>query len=162
MSRVGAALRSLLYMTGFVLIWGWLALQLRPLGAGSPLPAPSRVIGVALMIAGAALTVTCIGWFVVAGRGTPAPFDAPRAFVPGGPYRWVRNPMYIGGLAVLAGFGLWNLSLAMTAFTVPAFAAAHLFVIAYEEPTLRARFGEAYDTYQARVRRWVPKPPQGA
>jgi protein-S-isoprenylcysteine O-methyltransferase Ste14 len=159
MSRLAAALRSLVYATGFVLAWGWLALQLEPLTADSPLPPWSRVPGAALMIAGGALVLACVGWFVVAGRGTPAPFDAPRAFVPGGPYRWTRNPMYVGGLTLLAGFGLWNRSLSMTAFALPAFAAFHLFVIAYEEPTLKSRFGAPYVAYLARVNRWIPKPP---
>ena len=162
MARLGAALRSLVYMAGFILLWGWLALQIRPLGAEHRLPPLTRIPGAVLMAAGGALVLACIGWFVAAGRGTPAPFDAPRGLVPGGPYRWVRNPMYIGGICVLAGFGLWNRSLAMAAFAIPAFAAAHLFVIAYEEPTLRARFGAAYAEYVVRVNRWIPKPPRGA
>jgi protein-S-isoprenylcysteine O-methyltransferase Ste14 len=159
MTRLGAALRSLVYMAGFVWLWGWLALQLRPLGAASPLPPASRAAGAALMIAGGVLGLSCVAWFVAAGRGTPAPFDAPRVFVPGGPYRWVRNPMYIGALAVIVGFGLWNRSLSMPALAMVAFAAAHLFVVAYEEPTLRARFGAQYGEYLARVNRWIPKPP---
>lgn len=159
MSRLFAALRSLIYATGFVLGWGWLALQMRPLTADSPLPPWSRLPGGVIMIAGGALVAMCVGWFVVAGRGTPAPFDAPRSFVPGGPYRWVRNPMYVGALAVLAGFGLWNRSLAMAAFALAAFAAFHVFVIAYEEPTLKRRFGAPYVAYLARVNRWIPKRP---
>ena len=67
--------------------------------------------------------------------------------------------MYIGGLAVLAGFGLWNRSLAMVALTAPALALFHALVVLYEEPTLRSRFGESYAAYLARVNRWVPKPP---
>ena len=159
MTRLGAALRSLVYIIGFVWFWGWLALQLRPLGVASPLPPASRVAGAPLMIAGGALVLSCIAWFVVAGRGTPAPFDAPRVFVPSGPYRWVRNPMYLGALVVIVGFGFWNRSLSMAAFAILAFAGAHLFVVAYEEPTLRRRFGTQYAEYLARVNRWIPKPP---
>jgi len=104
--------------------------------------------------------LSCVGWFVVAGRGTPAPFDPPRSFVPGGPYRWVRNPMYLGALLVLIGFGLWHASLSMVLLALPALALAHLFVVLYEEPTLRRRFGMPYVAYLALVNRWVPKPPR--
>ena len=112
------------------------------------------------MIGGGLLVLSCVGWFVVVGRGTPAPFDPPRSFVPGGPYRWVRNPMYLGALLVLVGFGLWHASGSMVLLALPALALAHLFVVLYEEPTLRRRFGQPYVAYLARVNRWVPKPPR--
>jgi protein-S-isoprenylcysteine O-methyltransferase Ste14 len=159
MSSVLAAMRAIVYTTGFLLGWGWLALQLRPVGRESVLPAGTRVGGTVLMVLGGALALACVAWFVVAGRGTPAPFDAPRAFVPGGPYRWVRNPMYLGGLLLLVGFGLWHRSLAMALLALPVFLLAHLFVVLYEEPTLRRRFGLPYEAYVALVNRWVPKPP---
>jgi protein-S-isoprenylcysteine O-methyltransferase Ste14 len=160
MTELLAALRSLVYMTGFLFLWGWLALLVRSIGGGWALPQESRAVGIVLMIVGGLVVLSCVGWFVVAGRGTPAPFDPPRAFVPGGPYRWVRNPMYLGALVVLIGFGFWNASLSMVLLALPALALAHLFVALYEEPTLRRRFGVPYVTYLARVNRWVPKPPR--
>jgi protein-S-isoprenylcysteine O-methyltransferase Ste14 len=160
MPTVLMAIRAIVYMAGFVLLWGWLALQLRSVGPNSVLPAGTRLPGALLMILGGALVLTCVAWFVVVGRGTPAPFDAPRSFVPGGPYRWVRNPMYLGALVLLVGFGLWYRSLAMALFALPAFVLAHLFVVLYEEPALRHRFGLPYDEYLALVNRWVPKPPR--
>jgi protein-S-isoprenylcysteine O-methyltransferase Ste14 len=161
MTQIFAALRALVYATGFVLLWGWLALQVRAIAGDVALPASGRVVGAALMIVGGTLALACVAWFVVVGRGTPAPFDPPRSFVPGGPYRWVRNPMYLGAFAVLIGFGLWHASLFMVLFVVPAATAAHLFVVWYEEPTLRRSFGQPYTTYLAHVNRWVPKPPSG-
>jgi protein-S-isoprenylcysteine O-methyltransferase Ste14 len=160
MTELLAALRSLVYMTGFLFLWGWLALRVRSIGGGWALPQESRAVGIVLMIVGGLVVLSCVGWFVVAGRGTPAPFDPPRSFVPGGPYRWVRNPMYLGALVVLIGFGFWNASLSMVLLALPALALAHLFVALYEEPTLRRRFGVPYVTYLARVNRWVPKPPK--
>lgn len=160
MTELLAALRALVYLTGFVFVWGWLALQVRSLGWGGALPQESRAVGTVLMIAGGLLVLSCVGWFVVVGRGTPAPFDPPRSFVPGGPYRWVRNPMYLGALLVLIGFGLWHASLSMVLLTLPALALAHLFVVLYEEPTLRRRFGPPYAAYLTLVNRWVPKPPR--
>jgi protein-S-isoprenylcysteine O-methyltransferase Ste14 len=160
MTELLAALRALVYMTGFVFVWGWLALQVRSIGWGWALPEGSRIVGSVLMIVGGLLVLTCVGWFVVVGRGTPAPFDPPRSFVPGGPYRWVRNPMYHGALLVLVGFGLWHASLSMVLLALPALALAHLFVVLYEEPTLRRLFGLPYVQYLALVNRWVPKPPR--
>ncbi|HEX4602327.1 MAG TPA: isoprenylcysteine carboxylmethyltransferase family protein [Gemmatimonadales bacterium] len=159
MNQIFAAARTLVYMTGFVLLWGWLALQVRSIAGDVALPASVRLVGAVLMVLGGMLVLTCAAWFVVAGRGTPAPFDPPRAFVPSGPYRWVRNPMYLGALGMLIGFGLWQASLFMVLFAIPAAAAAHLFVVWYEEPTLRRGFGAPYVDYVANVNRWVPKSP---
>lgn len=159
MIRLLAALRAMVYMAGFLLLWGWLALQLRSVRTESRLPAEVRVGGIILMVLGGVLVVACVAWFVMVGRGTPAPFDAPRSFVPGGPYRWVRNPMYLGAAVLLVGFGLWHRSLPMALFAIPALALAHVFVVLYEEPTLRQRFGLAYVTYLGTVNRWIPKPP---
>jgi protein-S-isoprenylcysteine O-methyltransferase Ste14 len=160
MTQLFAAVRALVYMTGFVYVWGWLALQVRSIGGGSTLPPASRLVGTALMVLGGLVVLSCAGWFAVVGGGTPAPFDAPRLFVAGGPYRWVRNPMYLGAFLVLAGFGLWHMSVSMVLLAIPAAALAHLFVVFYEEPTLRRRFGLSYVTYLALVSRWVPKPPR--
>jgi len=159
MTELLAALRSLVYTAGFLFLWGWLALQVRSIGWGWALPHESRAVGTVLMIVGGLVVLSCVGWFVVVGRGTPAPFDPPRSFVPGGPYRWVRNPMYLGALLVLIGFGLWHVSLSMVLLALPALALGHLFVVRYEEPTLRRRLGMPYVMYLARVNRWVPKPP---
>src|SRR5882724_8195472 len=93
------ALRALVFASGFVLLWGWLALTIRSLDRwlGLALPAWTVMPGIIVMVFGGILAFTCIGIFVVRGRGTPAIFDAPRAFVAMGAYRYVRNPMYIGG-----------------------------------------------------------------
>lgn len=69
--------------------------------------------------------------------------------------------MYLGALLVLIGFGLWHASLSMVLLALPALTLAHLFVVLYEEPTLRRRFGLPYLAYQALVNRWIPKPPRG-
>ena len=154
--RVIAALRSVIYATGFVAVWAWLAFQVRALDAvlGVGLPAGVRWAGLTIGGAGAALACWCIGAFVVVGRGTPAPFDAPRTLVVVGPYRWVRNPMYVGGLGMLLGLGLWLRSPAVTVFTGAGWLVAHLFVVLYEEPALTRLFGDQYREYCRRVGRW--------
>jgi protein-S-isoprenylcysteine O-methyltransferase Ste14 len=126
---------------------------------GGPLPAWGRLAGAALALAGGALGLWCIALFVTAGHGTPAPFDAPRRFVAAGPYRWVRNPMYLGGVSFLGGVGLWLRSPAMALLAVAALGVAHVFVRTYEEPVLARAFGATYDEYRRQVHRWIPRRP---
>ena len=151
-------LRALLYGGCFVLLWGWLALGVRTYDSkfAFSLPAWTEIIGIAFMTAGGVLAVLCVSVFVTRGRGTPAPFDAPREFVATGPYRYVRNPMYIGGWFVLAGFGMYGLSISILLFSFVWLLLFHLFVILYEEPNLEQRFGRSYLDYKKGVNRWVP------
>jgi protein-S-isoprenylcysteine O-methyltransferase Ste14 len=95
--------------------------------------------------------------FAHEGRGTLAPIDPPRFIVRGGAYRIVRNPMYVANVAIILGcaavFGAWVL-VAWAAVVLVAF---HLFVVIYEEPTLKRIFGKDYDDYRRDVGRWVPR-----
>lgn len=161
MKTLFITLRAILYMTGFVLLWGWISLGLRVYDRRLTfqLPAWTFPLGIVLMAMGTVVGIACAAAFIVHGRGTPAPFDAPRDFVAVGPYRLVRNPMYLGGLVVLAGFGLVMRSLSILLFSLPWMALAHLFVILYEEPTLRNKFGASYEEYCRTVRRWIPRFP---
>ncbi len=160
MKTLYTGVRAFLYMMGFVFVWGWVALQVQAFDrvVGATLPPWMVGLGVILMIAGGIIGLVCVGVFVVRGKGTAAPFDAPREFVAVGPYRYVRNPMYIGGLTMLVGFGFFELSISMVIFSVIWLLAAHCFVIFYEERTLERRFGESYTAYKKHVNRWMPKP----
>jgi protein-S-isoprenylcysteine O-methyltransferase Ste14 len=160
MKTLFIALRSAVFGSSFVLLWGWAAwsLHLRyDSMLGFALPEWTRTLGIALLAAGGALALACITMFIIRGEGTPAPFDPPRKFVVAGPYKFVRNPMYIGGFVVLFGFGLYEHSPAILFFALPWLLFAHLFVILYEEPHLRATFGASYDAYCRSVRRWLPR-----
>ena len=117
----------------------------------------SQLAGIILSASGAALAVWCIVSFAVIGRGTPAPFDPPRHLVVRGPYRHVRNPMYLGAAVALAGAALFYQTTALLAYAVAFLVLMHLFVVLYEEPTLRQTFGNDYDAYCRRVRRWWPR-----
>ncbi|HVT57487.1 MAG TPA: isoprenylcysteine carboxylmethyltransferase family protein [Thermoanaerobaculia bacterium] len=152
------ALRAAVYTSGFVVLWGWVALLFRPYDQrlGIALPPWAVPAGWVLMAAGAALAASCIGTFVVRGRGTPAPFDAPRQFVAVGPYRVVRNPMYLAGLCILIAYGLVERSGSIVLFAGAWILLVHLAVVTLEEPDLRRKFGTAYADYCRAVPRWLP------
>jgi protein-S-isoprenylcysteine O-methyltransferase Ste14 len=152
------ALRSLAYMCGFVVFFGWVALEMRALDQriGIALPPWTAVSGIILMGLGGSIAVLCAGLFVLRGRGTPAIFDAPREFVALGPYRYVRNPMYIGGVTLLIGFGLYEQSVSILLLSLAVLVVLQLFIVFYEEPGLRRRFGLTYEEYCRNVPRWMP------
>ena len=102
------------------------------------------------------------GWVWVlggTGHGTPAPIAPPQKLVVVGFYRYVRNPMYLGFFAGWIGlwvvFGRANVVAMGVAFVLALGVA--LFVLLYEEPTLRKLFGADYEEYCRNVRRWVPR-----
>jgi protein-S-isoprenylcysteine O-methyltransferase Ste14 len=112
-----------------------------------------------LFIAGGIqLYFACAFWgFALRGKGTPAPIDPPKKLVEEGPYRIVRNPMYWSVAFVLLGEALVFHSLTLAELAAALFAAANLFVLFYEEPALRRKFGAEYEDYCRRVPRWLPR-----
>jgi protein-S-isoprenylcysteine O-methyltransferase Ste14 len=152
-------IRTLTYATlfiGFVLVY----LPARVLAwAGISRPAEiswPQIVGIAVGILGSALALWCVGVFARVGKGTPAPFDPPRHLVIRGPYRIVRNPMYIGAAFALAGASLFFKSLSLLAFVCGFLLVCQCFILIYEEPTLRRSFGQDYLTYCQHVKRWWP------
>lgn len=107
--------------------------------------------------AGAAFYLWCLWDFATFGRGTPAPIDAPRRLVVRGLYRYVRNPMYLGVLTMILGWALCFPARDLAVYGLVVAAGFHLFVVLYEEPALRRRFGLEYDEYRDRVGRWLPR-----
>jgi protein-S-isoprenylcysteine O-methyltransferase Ste14 len=114
-------------------------------------------IGFLPMAFGAAIYLWCAWDFATAGQGTPAPIDPPKHLVVRGLYRFVRNPMYVGVLLVLAGESLTFQSLRILTYAAIAFFVVNLFVIFYEEPALKRKFGVEYEEYMRRVPRWIPR-----
>jgi protein-S-isoprenylcysteine O-methyltransferase Ste14 len=156
--RALAAARGIAYAVLFVALWAWLAVWVRGFDSRIPftIGENARPFGFALGVVGGFVAFACVAVFATRGRGTPAPFDAPRAFVPSGPYRFVRNPMYLGAAAVIAGAGLLWRSPGILLLAAGFLVFFHAFVLLYEEPTLRGRFGESYERYTRSVRRWMP------
>ena len=121
------------------------------------IPPALALLAIPFWAAGAAIILACFWEFLVRGKGTPAPIDPPRTLVVSGLYRHVRNPIYVGLLLALGGHFLWFGTASLAFYTVGAFVAAHTFVILYEEPALKRRFGAAYEEYLLTVPRWIPR-----
>jgi protein-S-isoprenylcysteine O-methyltransferase Ste14 len=153
------ALTYAVFFVGLVLIY-FPARLLASTGVVRPeAMGPLQIVGIAISTVGVAVVAWGVLTFANIGRGTPAPFDPPRELVTLGPYNYVRNPMYIGAGFALGGAALFYQSLVLLGYTVGFWLLSHLFVMGYEEPALRRTFGQAYNAYCERVRRWWPAIP---
>jgi len=132
----------------------WLLLQSS--GQSISLTPSIWLIGLLPFIAGLALFFWCNGLFTFVGKGTLAPIDAPIFLVRAGPYQRVRNPMYVSVLTIILGETILFHSLSLLVYLLLVGTLMHLFVVFYEEPTLRRQFGESYETYLRTVPRWFP------
>jgi len=117
----------------------------------------AQVAGMVLGFVGGAVALWSLFTFVSIGGGTPAPFDPPRELVSQGPYRFMRNPIYVGVGLTLAGAAVFYKSLLLLGYAGLFFLTSHLLVVGYEEPALRRTFGPSYAAYRSRVRRWRPR-----
>jgi protein-S-isoprenylcysteine O-methyltransferase Ste14 len=117
----------------------------------------ARALGAALIGAGLVVLVPAFVRFAVEGLGTPAPVAPTEHLVVGGPYRHVRNPMYLAVGAAIVGQALLFGQLELLLYAAVYFAAVSAFVYIYEEPVLRKRFGSEYDAYRAAVPGWWPR-----
>jgi protein-S-isoprenylcysteine O-methyltransferase Ste14 len=115
------------------------------------------MIGLLPLLLGVGLYFWCAGAFTFIGKGTPAPIDAPIFLVREGPYQRVRNPMYLAVLSTIIGEAILFHSLLLVGYMLLVWVVVHLFVVFYEEPSLRHRFGESYEAYLRTVPRWLPR-----
>ena len=118
---------------------------------------PIRIVGVLLIAVGIPLVLESFARFALKGLGTPAPILPTRHLVISGLYRYVRNPMYIGVSSVIFGQFLLLGDVNLFWYGVLVAIGFHIFVLAYEEPTLRRTFGEEYEVFCANVPRWIPR-----
>src|SRR6478609_421940 len=132
-------------------ITGW---QLRPPFLGLEL---TRGIGAIMILAGVPGLVDAFARFALQGLGTPAPIAPTRNLVVTGLYRYVRNPIYVAVVAIILGqavlMGDWRLIV----YGALLWLFFHVFVVAYEEPTLEQTFGREYEAFRAAVPRWIPR-----
>jgi protein-S-isoprenylcysteine O-methyltransferase Ste14 len=116
-----------------------------------------RYLGLFPILVGVGIYCWCAWDFAISGRGTPAPIDPPKELVARGLYRHVRNPMYVGVMSILLGEAVFFASRFMITYSLIVFVGFNLFVLLYEEPTLRRKFGESYERYCRAVPRWLPR-----
>jgi protein-S-isoprenylcysteine O-methyltransferase Ste14 len=124
---------------------------------GTALPWPVRVLGALLTLVGLLVIVPAFVRFVVEGAGTPAPVAETDHLVVGGPYRFIRNPMYVAVVLAIIGqavlLGRWSLLV----YALVAGAAMVAFVKGYEEPHLARTYGPEYASYRRAVPGWWPR-----
>jgi len=118
---------------------------------------PVRLLGLVPLAAGALALLWSFGRFVVEGLGTPAPVAPTEHLVVGGLYRYVRNPMYVAVVAVIAGQGLLLARPVLFGYGACAGLAMGAFAHWYEEPRLARTFGDEYERYRRKVPGWWPR-----
>jgi protein-S-isoprenylcysteine O-methyltransferase Ste14 len=134
---------------GYILQWLW-PVPILPGDAGPIV----RILGIALVLAGLAIIAFALAAFRAAGT-SPHPNHPTAALTGAGPYRFTRNPMYLGLALLTAGIaGIGNALWPLLA-VIPVVAIIQTQVIAREERYLETKFGEAYRSYRTRVRRWL-------
>ena len=112
-----------------------------------------RIIGVVVLAIGAWLMVSALGVFHRVGTAV-SPFEPTTNLASDGPYRFSRNPIYLGMTLLLAGFAFLGNALWPLIAVVPAVGIIQTQVIAREETYLEAKFGNDYRDFKRRVRRW--------
>jgi protein-S-isoprenylcysteine O-methyltransferase Ste14 len=117
----------------------------------------TRLAGVAFIIAGVLGLLDSFARFALEGLGTPAPIAPTRNLVVSGLYRYVRNPIYVAVVAVILGQAVLFADWRLLGYGALIWLAFHIFVLAYEEPTLRQSYGAEYESYRANVPRWLPR-----
>ena|SRR5213593_293581 len=154
---IGPLLKTLVF-TVFVpgTVAGYVPLRLRR--SAAPVAGVEAWAAISLIVIGIAIYLYTAFWgFALIGGGTPAPIAPTKILVVKGLHHYLRNPMYIGVAFVIGGQAWLFHSLHIAIYMVCMLLTAHLFVLFYEEPTLRKQFGEEYDRYRETVPRWIPK-----
>jgi protein-S-isoprenylcysteine O-methyltransferase Ste14 len=140
---------SVLVVVPLVLVWlsgGLLAFSIGGL----------RFLGFVLIGVGAFFMLNMFFYFASVGKGTPAPFDPPKKLVTGGLFCFVRNPGYIGGVFIIVGEGVFLEAAVIFGYAVFMWIMFHLYVVFFEEPSLKEKFGKDYEKYLETVPRWIP------
>jgi protein-S-isoprenylcysteine O-methyltransferase Ste14 len=160
MARAWSLLGSAIFLVlapgtvaGLVPWWisGW---EMRPAFFGiSAVP----MVGALSIALGLAVLSESFARFALQGMGTPAPVLPTRRLVITGFYRHVRNPMYLAVTAAILGQGLLLGQVGLLIYGACLWVAFHVFVLGYEEPTLRRTYPEGYDAFVRNVPRWWPR-----
>jgi protein-S-isoprenylcysteine O-methyltransferase Ste14 len=134
--------------------WSMTDWQLQPPFLGLEL---TRGVGAIMILAGVPGLVDAFARFALQGLGTPAPIAPTRNLVVTGLYRYVRNPIYVAVVAIILGQAVLLGDSRLIVYGALLWLFFHLFVVAYEEPTLEQTFGSEYEAFRAAVPRWIPR-----
>lgn len=162
MKYLSLLLKNLLYVLVVPgLVAGWLPLRIFERRAAWPATwGWGQGVGAALALPAAAMFLLCVYILATRGAGTPSFLHPPRKLTRRGPYRWVRNPMYLALFALIAGEALFFRSWHIGVYFVCLGCALHLLVVLHEEQELRFRHGAVYEDYRRDVPRWLPRRPR--
>ena len=141
------------YLAGLIvgyLIWWFWPVSIAP----SSMSFAIRVLGVVALGLGGWLMFSAAGLFSRLGTDI-SPFEPTTALATDGPYRYSRNPIYLGMALILGGLALVGNALWPLLAVIPAVFVIHTQVIAREERYLEVKFGSEYRDFKARVRRWI-------
>jgi protein-S-isoprenylcysteine O-methyltransferase Ste14 len=152
-----AAGSALFFAVAPVVVAGVIPYLLTGWEAGGDWWLPLRLLGAALVVAGGAVLVQAFARFVVEGLGTPAPVAPTEHLVVGGPYRYVRNVMYVAVTAAIAGQALLLSRVDLLVYAAVAWAGMAAFARFHEEPALTRRYGAQYEEYRRAVPAWWPR-----
>ena len=152
----GSGLFLLIAPGTFAVNLPWLISRWRFAGTLGDLPL-LRGLGIVLIVLGGLALLECFVRFAWTGFGTPAPITPTRHLIVTGFYRHVRNPMYVAVTTLILGQALLLSDLRLLVYGAAVWAGFHLFVLGYEEPTLRRSFPDDYTRFTRAVPRWIPR-----
>lgn len=148
---------QIVVMWGFLLVVLPLAIQRAEAGLGMPSFTGNRSIGACLFLVFSMFGLSTANIMVRDGQGTPLPLDTARSLVVAGPYRYVRNPMAMGGFGQGAAVGIWLGSFGVLCYVAIGVAVWQFVARPWEERDLESRFGGRYRRYRDAVPCWLPR-----
>jgi protein-S-isoprenylcysteine O-methyltransferase Ste14 len=110
--------------------------------------------GVLILVCGTSLVISARIWFTRTGQ-SPIPWKPTPELILRGPYRFTRNPMYVGVTLFVVGLGLTLNDIWISLFAAPALLVVHFIAVLPEERYLAEKFGQSYRNFHAQVRRYV-------
>ncbi len=158
-AALGTAVFALIVQGGGVVLLPYAFTRWQP--GTPPWPVVVRVIGVVLITVGGIVVAWAFAQFAAEGAGVPIPGEPnSQRLTVGGPYRYVRNPLYVASVAAICGQGLL-LSSPVLLIYAAAFLAITFFLVHWiEDPALARRFGQPFEDYRNQVPGWWPRLPR--
>jgi protein-S-isoprenylcysteine O-methyltransferase Ste14 len=157
-SALGTAVFALIVQGAGVVLLPYAFTHWQP---GTPQwPVVVRVIGVVLIAMGGSVVAWAFAQFATEGAGVPIPGEPnSQRLTVGGPYRYVRNPLYVASVVAITGQALL-LSRPVLLIYAAAFLAITFFLVHWiEDPALARRFGQQFEDYRSQVPGWWPRLP---